>query len=346
MDAYKITAMLVVLLSCLIYSCSASACSSEKDCLHFEYCCKGNCTSKRIRCHRICETDHQCQRESRCVLGICVNCTVDFPCKKKTCRNDSHCPSGHSCEKKSCEVKKQSNLTAEMAPFLIFITALSVSLLIVCYNDYFVERFGHRGWRERLGCMYCSCSLTLWFWMWRFRRSRQRNTDDASCPEIEVQFDYRVSNPSNTFNEKPLRQTFWPSRSLNRILFFWRRDNEDIVRESSPLEGNSSEELTRNVQGLPTNPVILLNQFMNTNDPLTASSSTLHQLSRQTTQNPQCSRTERIPSENTIGCSFNVEDSSRIESQMRLTRSSDEEPEANNQVKTSIITGSREVTTV
>lgn len=343
MEAYRLTIFLIFVASCLIFSCQATSCSSDKECFHFEYCCKGNCTWTKLKCEHICQLDHECSSDSRCVLGICENCTSEFPCTRKSCLNDSHCPGEHSCQKKLCEVMKKSNLTSEMAPFLIFITALSVSLLIVCYNDYFLERFGQRRWRERLERLSCNCSLTLWFWMWRLRRSRQRTNENSSCPGVQVQFDSWSTNPSNTLNEKPTsRQTFWTLRSFKRILFFWRTNREDIEQCSLPLEGNNSEDSTRNVRS--SNPVILLNGFMNTNDLVTNSSSLNHQSSSSRDQDSERSESGQNTTQTALNCSCTILDSNGLGTctETSITRSDHQDFEVNN----SINTHSHEVTTV
>lgn len=341
MEAYRLITILIFVGSSMIFSCQATACSSDQDCFHFEYCCKGNCTSKKLKCVHICQTDHECGSESRCLVGICINCTSKFPCTKKTCLNDSHCPGGHSCKEKVCEVKKKSNLTSEMAPFLIFITALSVSLLIVCYNDYFLERLGQRGWRERLERLSCNCSLTLWFWMWRFRRSQQRTNENTSG--VVVQFDSWSTNPSNSLNEKPTgRQTFWSLHSFKRILFFWRRNREDNDQYSTPLQENNSENSTRNVRS--SDPVILLNGFMNTNDLVTNSSSSDHQSSPSRITDAEHSESGQNTAQTATSRCCTVMDSNRpvTSTERTVSRSNEHEFEVNNFANTC----SHEVTTV
>ncbi|EDO39848.1 predicted protein [Nematostella vectensis] len=183
----------IVWLCCLT---GLDSCSTDNECSAFEHCCKGNCTAKRIHCWHVCSTDHECNQESRCVLGICVNCSSAFPCLKKTCLNDTHCPNEHSCTNNRCEKVQKLGLSGEMAPFVIFIAALAVSLLIICYNDYILERVGHRGLLNYLRNLDCNCRLTLWFWIWRLQRARN---SDSCQSEIGVNFN---SRPQLVTNEK------------------------------------------------------------------------------------------------------------------------------------------------
>lgn len=262
------TILLIVLLGFLNCNTKASSCSTENDCLHFEHCCKGNCTSKRIQCEHICSHDTECMSTHTCILGLCVNCTEEFSCDEKTCINDSHCPGTHTCEKEVCTVKKPSDLTAEMLPFIIFITALSVSLLIVCYNDYILERLGHRGCMECMENRVCTCSLFLKIWMWRHQRNQERTDHESShdCPAIAVRFDSRTINPSNSLNEKRETGLFWSTGTLLGRLMFWRRNPQSNIRSTQSNDEETSRENSNSTGSTRTfSSVVLLNEFMNTN---------------------------------------------------------------------------------
>lgn len=258
--------IIIWFLSLNCYS-KASSCSSDEECFHFEHCCKGNCTSRRIQCEHICTHDSQCKNTHVCVLGLCVNCTDQFSCDAKKCLNDTHCPETHSCEKEVCTVKKPSDLTSEMLPFIIFIAALCVSLLIVCYNDYILERLGHRGCMECLENRVCHCSLFLTIWMWRHRRSVERNNESMtpSCPALEVRFDSRTINPSNTFNEKRETGLLWSIGALKDHLMFWRRNVRSNVRSSNSNDAETRENSNSSQSTRTVSSVVLLNEYMNTN---------------------------------------------------------------------------------